>query len=292
MYQQQLLAPAKINLFTELSQKRSDGYHEIETVMVPISIFDELRIVSRDDGILKLSIFNRLANHETNHIPADETNLVYRAIRQLQLASGTRKGANIELVKRIPVKAGLGGGSSDAASALLATNRLWGLDFEFDRLHDIASQLGSDVPFFLHGGAKLCLGRGEKLSPVGKMTRLWLVVAKPFFGFSTPEVYRYVTIPTDPKRSHDTLTAWKTGKIEKLGRSLFNQLQIAAQRLSPLVNKTNEYVRKLPGCVGTLLSGSGSSFFGIFRRYLDTLRAAKLLRGTRVFESVFCCHSM
>ena len=147
--------------------------------------------------------------------------------------------ANIHLTKRIPVQAGLGGGSSDAAAALIAANQAWNLDLAPNQLQEIAADIGSDVPFFLQRGAKICLGRGELLKPLGPMTRLWLVVVKPNFGLSTPKVYEKTVIPKNPRRSDDLVCAWKTAKINKLGHCLFNQLQNAAQKLSPDI-KTDE----------------------------------------------------
>ena len=285
-------APAKINLFVELTKKRPDGYHEIETVMTPVSIFDELRFTPRSDQSIKFELVNTLADNSQNAVPENENNLVVAAIERLRADLNLSLGADIRLTKRIPVQAGLGGGSSDAAAALLAANRAWDLNLSPRYLHDIAASLGSDVPFFLERGAKICHGRGELLKPLGPMTRLWLVVVKPTFGLSTPKVYEKVTIPAKPRQSANLLRAWKTAKINKLGQSLFNQLQIAAQKLSPDIKQTNDKLSHLPNCVSALLSGSGSSFFALFRKKIDAMRAENLLRGLRVFESVFCCQTI
>ncbi|MFN0056654.1 MAG: 4-(cytidine 5'-diphospho)-2-C-methyl-D-erythritol kinase, partial [Planctomycetales bacterium] len=159
-------APAKLNLFLKVLGKREDGYHELETLMVSVGLYDTLQLKADPSGKIEL------ACHDAGTLPpgalprelppADGTNLVVRAAQLLRQVTGTQQGARLELIKRIPMAAGLAGGSSDAAAALIGLNRLWRLDLTGRELHELAAQLGSDVPFFLcPTPAAICRGRGE-----------------------------------------------------------------------------------------------------------------------------------
>ncbi|MHC4593294.1 MAG: 4-(cytidine 5'-diphospho)-2-C-methyl-D-erythritol kinase, partial [Planctomycetota bacterium] len=152
-------APSKINLYLEVLGQRPDGFHEIRTVMQAVSLCDELSFSARSDGQVVLSC-------SSPDLPLDDRNLIVRAARLLKGRYGTERGASVELHKRIPVGGGLGGGSADCAVTLLALNRLWGLGAPLDELAETATELGSDVPFFLWGGTALCEGRGERVSPL------------------------------------------------------------------------------------------------------------------------------
>ena len=165
-----LLAPAKINLSLEVIGKRDDGYHEVRTVLQAIDLADELDFEDADDLTLRVE--------PEGAVPVNE-NLVLRAGRVLREAAGEPRGAAITLRKRIPVAAGLGGGSGGAASALLGLCRLWGLDFPESRLRELAVSLGSDVPFFLRGGTALATGRGETLEPLPMPAERFLVIVVP-----------------------------------------------------------------------------------------------------------------
>jgi 4-diphosphocytidyl-2-C-methyl-D-erythritol kinase len=178
-----LEAAAKINLALEVLGKRPDGYHEIATVMQTVDLSDRLAL--EDAEVLELSA-------SAPDIPTDETNLALRAARALRDAAGIERGARITLDKRIPVAAGLGGGSTDAAATLVGLNRLWGLRWPVARLGEVAVTLGMDVPFFLRGGAALGTGRGERLEPLAGGA-LALVLVHPRVGANTAEIYGGVT---------------------------------------------------------------------------------------------------
>ena len=162
-------APAKVNLTLEVLGKRSDGYHEIASVMQVISLFDTLSFSPSDE----IKVLAEIKDLET------QDNLVYRAAMLLRETSGMSSGAEIRLDKQIPLAAGLGGGSSDAAATLLGLARLWGLELGEEELKVLAAQLGSDVPFFVTGGTALVEGRGERVSNVKTPLTLWLVLAFP-----------------------------------------------------------------------------------------------------------------
>ncbi len=185
-------APAKVNLFLEVLAKRSDGYHALETLMVTAGLFDTLVLRNTAAGEVALTCSNPA-------LSAGEDNLVVRAIRLLQQRTGCTRGCRMRLVKRIPMAAGLGGGSTDAAAALAGLNRLWQLGLDNDALAQLGGELGSDVPFFFHGPAGWCTSRGEIVTPVPVGGRFDLVLLCPAFGLSTAEVYRHVSVPGQPE---------------------------------------------------------------------------------------------
>ena len=176
---QRLSAPAKVNLTFEALGRRADGYHEVRTVLHAISLADEIAFAPADDLILAMEPPEEGAFSSAAAAPAGEDNLVLRAARLLRREAGVKAGAAIRLRKRIPVAAGLGGGSSDAATALRGLRRLWGLDLDADALRELAAQLGSDVPFFVTGGAALAEGRGERLTPLPPAQGGVVVMAPP-----------------------------------------------------------------------------------------------------------------
>jgi 4-diphosphocytidyl-2-C-methyl-D-erythritol kinase len=175
----ELPAPAKVNLFLHVVGRRADGYHLLQWVFVPIDWADTLHIERRADGTLQ--------RHDlSTPLPADD--LCLRAARALQQASGSAWGADIHIDKRVPAGAGLGGGSSDAATTLLALNRLWGLNWPRDRLAAIGLTLGADVPFFVHGQPAFVEGVGERVTPLA-LPRLWLAVVKPAASLGTAQIF-------------------------------------------------------------------------------------------------------
>jgi 4-diphosphocytidyl-2-C-methyl-D-erythritol kinase len=267
----EVLAPAKLNLFLEVHGRRSDGYHEIESVMVAVSLCDAL--VFEDDPSGEISL-----RCDEPALPAGIDNLVVKAAVRLKAAASCRRGVRILLSKRIPAQAGLGGGSSDAAATLMALDRLWGLNTPRDRLDALAAELGSDVPFFLHGPAAVCRGRGEKVESVDLKANYHFVLVCPPVGMSTVEVYRHV-VPTDRRRMvGPVLEALAHGSPADLGRSLFNRLQPIVQSLRPELTRVRDALVSLgPLLDGTSMSGSGSAYYGLCRDSTAAQRAAEIL---------------
>jgi len=261
-------APAKVNLFLELVRKRDDGYHDIATLMATVNLYDTLEIQARSNRDIQLKC-------TAPGIPTGPTNLVVRAAMELQSATGTPLGASIHLTKRIPHEAGLGGGSSDAAATLAALNALWKLNLTRRELEPIAAKIGSDVPFFLYGGAAWCTGRGEIVEPLPEPELLHLVLVKPAVGLSTAEVYRNVQLPEVPQTGEAIRTAFQQGKGNSaaIAGQLFNRLQSSAFGLQPLVATLYEQLNTC-GPLGGLLSGSGSSLFALCRDRQDARRVA------------------
>jgi 4-diphosphocytidyl-2-C-methyl-D-erythritol kinase len=254
-------APAKLNLFLHVVGKRADGMHLIDSLMVLIDWCDTLHVSARTDGALH-------RHDATMALPADD--LCLRAARALQSASGTSAGADITVEKRIPAGAGLGGGSSDAASTLLALNRLWRLDWTLDRLLPLAATLGADVPFFLAGTSAFVGGIGERLRPV-EVAPAWFAVLKPEASLATRDVFTSRRLAehvgaarisgfseAPPGTDAEPGELWDSGPrlAEGFGR---NDLQAAAEDLCPDVRHAAAALQRTYG--NSRMTGSGSAVF-------------------------------
>jgi len=268
-------APAKVNLSLEVLGTRPDGFHDIRTVMQAVSVCDEMRFRSRDDGQVRLTC-------SEPGLPTDDRNLVLRAALTLQERLGVRVGVDVDLVKRIPVGGGLGGGSSDCAVTMLALRKLWGLDVDVHRLADIGGELGSDVPFFFWGGTARCEGRGERIEPIECARTFHYVLVTPPCPVSTAAVYAVAGsgLTTGSHASENVGRAVKEGNVGLLGASLQNGLQDATLSLHPELRKLWRKLEDLrAGCNarGMLLSGSGSSVLMLCDGAGEAQRAARFL---------------
>ncbi len=264
-----LRAPAKVNLFLEIAARRPDGYHELRTLLVAVSLFDALTFAPAR-GTIRLSCTDP-------KLGTGPENLIVRAAETLRRHTGTTAGAAIGLTKRIPVAAGLGGGSSDAATALIGLNRLWKLGLGRDELTGLAATLGSDVAFFLRPPAAWCTGRGEDVTPVLMESRLHLVLACPPFGLSTADVYGRVAVPAKPASGAAMKNAVRAGDVEAIGRRLHNRLQEPAVALrSELTDWLGQLAAQRP--LGQMVSGSGSTVFALARDAADARRIAAAVR--------------
>ena len=274
--------PAKTNLFLEILGKRLDGYHELVTVIAAVDLYDELSLTKRGDdrltfdAVLPACASSAIARGLCG-TPADESNLVIKALRRLRKAIGSQAGADVRLVKRIPAAAGLGGGSSDAAASLVAANAAWEVGLSRDALAEIAAEVGSDVPSFLHGDLSICTGRGEKCRTLKRRTTWTAVFARPALDSPTASVYSQLEIPSAPLDAYEFLTARASGDAP-LG--LFNRLEQAALSLRPELRDVLASLRR-EGAGRVLLSGSGSCCFGLFNAPRVAGRAASRLRNRR-----------
>ena len=251
-----LKAPAKINLFLEILGKRDDGYHEIETVMQEIDLVDSLQFEEIQKGIrLKCS---------DKDIPSDENNLVCKAANLILNECGIKKGVLISLEKNIPVGAGLGGGSSDAAATLKALNLLWKIGLNDAELMEFAAKLGSDIPFFIKGKTSLCSGRGEKITPIEVEREMNYLVIYPHINISTTTIYRNLKIDLTKKRKDVSffLNALKHPKIADISKLLFNRLEEVIFTTYPDLLDVKSVLNHYGFC-GLSISGSGSAFFGL-----------------------------
>jgi len=264
-----LLAPAKVNLFLEVLGKRPDGYHDLATLMVAVSLYDRLDFQGDDAGRLTLIC-------DDVHLSCGSDNLVLRAAERLRRHVNQSLGARIHLEKRIPMQAGLAGGSSDAATTLKGLNELWGLSLPDEELARLGSEVGSDVPFFFAPGAAWCTGRGEKVEPLTPSRPLDFVLASPGVGLSTAEVFRRVRLPEQPVDGSGLRRAIERGDVEEIGRRLHNRLQAPAEELAPAVRDVYERLRAT-NPAGCLMTGSGSTVFALCRDRAEAIRVARQL---------------
>jgi 4-diphosphocytidyl-2-C-methyl-D-erythritol kinase len=253
-----LSAAAKVNLALEVLGRRPDGYHEIATVLQAVDLSD--RLVLEEADVFELA-------SSAPDVPTDGTNLALRAAMALGDASGASRGARITLDKRIPVAAGLGGGSTDAAAVLAGLNRLWGLRWPVARLAEVAVTLGMDVPFFLRGGAALATGRGERLEPLAAGA-LALVLVHPGVGASTAEIYGGVTpaMYSDGGRARAMVAALRSRRPARVAAGLVNGLGPVAVARCPDVARMQAALLAA-GALGAAMSGSGLTVFGVARSF-------------------------
>lgn len=252
-----VLSPAKINWTLRVITRRADGYHEIESLVSPITLYDELTLTGRAGSELELSC-------EHPAVPRDESNLIKRAARKLSELSGCTLGATCRLVKRIPPGGGLGGGSSNAAATLVGLNRLWSLNWPVERLHPIAAEIGSDVPLFLAPGSAIIRGRGERLQQTAVAWRGWLVLLLPPFAISTAAVYKaWGSIQAAPNL--EELQPVSDLDAVVLMRRTFNMLEAPAISIEPRIGALLRSAEALAGRP-VRMSGSGSTVFTAFNR--------------------------
>ena len=277
---------AKINLSLRVLGRRADGYHEIRTVFQTITLQDRLTFRPLDTDRLELSC-------DAPDIPADETNLVHRAAVALRDHFKVRRGARVQVEKRIPAGGGLGGGSSNAAVTLVALSRLWGIGADAEELAAVAAGLGSDVPFFLTGGTALGTGRGERVRPLADAPHAHLLVVSPPVKVSTAEAYKSLNAPALTKNEAAVnFYVSRAGEEFRgsLRESLANDFEPAVFRRFPEIERARDALLRA-GAQGALLSGSGSSVFGIFDSRERAARAEGILRGAKVGR-VFACETL
>jgi 4-diphosphocytidyl-2-C-methyl-D-erythritol kinase len=266
-------APAKINLSLDVLGKRPDGYHEVEMVMTTVDLADRLEIeeLPRDEIVI---------SSQNGHIPLDEKNLAYQAARLVKERCGIARGVRIRLEKRIPIAAGLAGGSSDAAAVLRGLNRLWGLGLGTDELCALGEAIGSDVPFCVAGGTAVARGRGERLEPIPPPPRCWVVLAKPPIHVSTADIYGRLDLSAIGERpdTQRMIAAIQSGDFAAMCRSLGNVLQEVTMRLHPEVRRIRDLMLRL-GADGALMSGSGPTVFALVGRQSKAAAISSGLRG-------------
>lgn len=273
-----LRANGKVNLWLRILGRRADGYHEIETVFHGIDISDDIVVTATgsDSIVVEMS----LPHGFKGGVVAPEANLAYLAASRLQAQAGVRRGAHIAITKGIPIGAGLGGGSADAAGALIALNELWGAGLDARGLRVVAQDIGSDVPFLLSGGTAIGTGRGEVVSTMESGGSLWLVLGISAVPLSTAEVYGRWShaeriSPADVAAMVQAVGAGDTGRIAGL---LHNDLERPACELRPgLVDAVSAMLEA--GALGARVSGSGPTIFGVAQDHAHAESIAGALAG-------------
>ena len=254
-------SPCKVNLLLNILGKRADGFHELETVMLPIGIYDEMSFARAGSG-LQLT-----CSHP--ELPADSKNLVHRAATSFLAAANITDGVRIHLQKNLPLAGGIGGGSANAAVTFSALNELFGSPLPLEKLHELAAALGSDVPFFLYDRPALATGRGEQVQPLeifpALRGRAFLLV-HPGFGISTPWSYQTLARFPEALNGHagraQRLISLLQGDLKTAAKEFYNSLEAPAFFKFPVLQLYQEFLRE-NGAIGSLMSGSGSTTFAI-----------------------------
>ena len=252
-----ILSPAKINLTLEILGKRPDGFHELATWMLPVGLYDALEIEPASHSSFAC---------DAPELKGDHSNLIIRAAQLFNKAASIDTAYEICLQKRIPIGAGLGGGSSNAAATLRLLNELHNSPFGMPQLEELAAKLGSDVAFFIYGSSAWCTGRGERIEPRAFPDGLWICLFKPGFGVSTSGAYRaYSALAPERKRGSETETRW--------GR-LCNDLETAVLPKYLFLGVLKDWLTQQSETLFALMSGSGSAIFAIVQNQSDgeTLR--------------------
>jgi 4-diphosphocytidyl-2-C-methyl-D-erythritol kinase len=279
-------APAKLNLFLEVLGKRPDGFHELETLMTTVGLYDTLTFSEEPARAVRLSCRFTDPADEGGLPPDPQQNLVVRAAQLLRQSAGINRGVHIELTKRIPLAAGLAGGSTDAAATLAGLNLFWNAGLSAADLQTLAAQLGSDIPFFLHStSTAICRGRGERIEPLSLPNTFHFVIVRPASGLATALVFKNCRPAETPVRAAPLVAALRQGDSARCARLLHNRLQPPAESLNADVVRLRQEFEQLP-VLGHLMSGSGTSYFGLCssRRHASAVAARlRARRAGRVF---------
>jgi 4-diphosphocytidyl-2-C-methyl-D-erythritol kinase len=262
-----ITSPAKINLILKVLRRREDGYHDIASLMQKVSLADEMEFSPRREGIALAC--------PGSHLPTGEGNLVVRAARALFAEAGFADGVEITLRKRIPTAAGLGGGSSNAATTLTVLNDLFQFGFDRERLIRIGARLGADVPFFLYDSTAWAFGIGEILEPAEPPPGMWLVLVNPGFEVPTKWVYQSLNLPLTKTPLKYSIPSFSG--IRELAAALSNDLEKVTVARYPVLEELKGFLLR-QGALGSLMSGSGPTVFGLFENEPDAIQAEGALR--------------
>ena len=270
-----LNAPGKINLYLEITGDRPDGFHSVVMVLQSVALSDRVALKLRRDGI-RLS-----CSHP--QVPEDSTNLAYKAAELLKQRCNRKGGVEIAIEKHIPVGAGMAGGSTDAAAGLVGLNQLWDLGLEESELQELAAELGSDVPFCVHGGTMLAIGRGEKLSPLPDLHPVAVVLGKPR-DLSVATAWAYQNYRERPNRQRGPisplLSAIAHQNLREIGQNLYNDLESVVLPMHPQVDGLVTAICQTEGTLGGMMSGSGPTVFGLFASHEEATVAKQTLEST------------
>lgn len=267
----------KINLGLDVLRRREDGYHEVRMIMQTVGLYDVLTMKKRKDDQIKMTC-------NLSFLPTDERNLVYKAVKLMKDKYHIKDGVGIDLSKRIPVAAGMAGGSSNCAAALKGMNELFDLGLTIDELCEIGVTLGADVPYCIWGGTALSEGIGEKLSRVDAMPDCYILIAKPGISVSTAFVYQNLDLPglTSHPDIDGMLECLKEKDLGGICNRLENVLETVTIKEYPIIEKVKKHLMD-QGAMGALMSGSGPTIFAIFQ---DKKTADKALESLHSIEDI------
>lgn len=264
-------APAKINLTLDVLHKRPDNYHEIEMIMTTVDLSDRIGLMGTAKGIHIQSA--------DRFVPNDSRNLAYQAAQLIKDTYNIKTGVIISLDKKIPVAAGLAGGSSDAAATLKGLNKLWQLNLSLDELAELGAKIGSDVSFCVYGGTALAKGRGEIIQQLPPPPNCWVILAKPTIGVSTADVYGAFDVrKAQHPNTQAMIQALEEGDYDAMCANLGNALESVTLNMYPEVEQIKEQMKKF-GADAVLMSGSGPTVFGLVHQEARVPRIYNGLRG-------------
>ena len=277
----QLKAYAKINLGLDVVRRREDGYHEVRMVMQTVQLYDKLtlNVLEEDDIRIKTNV---------DFLPIDESNLVYKAIKMLKDKYNIKQGMEIDLFKCIPVAAGMAGGSTDCAAALVGASRLFGLNLSNQDLMELGVKLGADVPYCIMRGTALSEGIGEVLTQLSPMPECFILIAKPPISVSTKFVYEHLDIAGVQKHPDidGMVQAIKEGSLAGITERMENVLETVTIPAYPVIEEIKN-VMKEQGAMNALMSGSGPTVFGIFESEEAAQQAKKQIRKQKLANQVY-----
>ncbi|QUI21393.1 4-(cytidine 5'-diphospho)-2-C-methyl-D-erythritol kinase [Vallitalea pronyensis] len=280
-------ARAKINISLDVLRRRDDGYHDVKMIMQTVNLYDKINLKKIKSDQIKL---------QTNlpFLPVDKRNLVYKVVQYIKEEYAIETGVFIDLFKVIPVAAGLAGGSSDAAATIIAMNKLFDLDMTMDKMMEIGTKFGADIPYCLMRGTALSEGIGEKLTPLKSFPKAYVVIAKPNISVSTAFVYNNLDV-TNIKERPDTeaiIQGIEAGDLHGICRALGNVLETVTMKEYPVIERIKTFMIN-NGAIGALMSGSGPSVYGLcddkqkayhLAHQLKVKNMAKFIYTTTIFN--------
>lgn len=276
----QMKAYAKINLGLDVVGILENGYHEVKMVMQTVGIYDELSFERAESGIVVTT--------DSGELPTDENNLIYKAAKLMFDTYGIREGIRIHLQKNIPIAAGMAGGSTDAAATMKGINRLFDLGCSLRELMELGVQIGADVPYCIMGGTALAEGIGEKLTALAPAPECFLVVAKPDINVSTKYVYEHLDAEGVEKHPDidGMVKAIAEGSLQGILDRMGNVLENVTVKAHPIIDIIKDRMREL-GAVGSMMSGSGPTVFGIFLEEAKARDAYRQIKEEQLAKQVF-----
>lgn len=274
-------AMAKINLGLDVLRRRENGYHDVKMIMQTVNIYDTLDFVKLQDSKI-------VVKTDTMELPTDENNLIYKAAKLLFDRCGVKEGVEITLTKRIPIAAGMAGGSTDAAAALVGINTLFDLNLSMDDLKEIGVKIGADVPYCIEGGTALSEGIGEILTKLPDAPECFVVVAKPEISVSTKYVYE--NLHANELKEHPDIDgmveAIREGNLDGVCKRMENVLETVTETKYPVISELKQLLKEA-GAENSLMSGSGPTVFAIFKEEEPAKKALELVKNSGLAKQSF-----
>ncbi|MUK88077.1 4-(cytidine 5'-diphospho)-2-C-methyl-D-erythritol kinase [Ornithinibacillus sp. L9] len=265
-------APAKINLSLDVIGKRMDGFHEVEMIMATIDLADRVELNSLNEDRIEVSLWSR-------YVPNDERNLAYKAAKIFKKEYGIKKGVHIKIEKNIPVSAGLGGGSSNAAAVLRGLNKLWDVGVPLEELALLGLKIDADVPFCILGKTAIARGKGEILKRLPAPPSCWVILAKPNIGVSTKSILQRVNVDAiSHPNTNEIIKGLYEGDFQHICKHIGNSLECITMSLYPEVKRIKEKMINA-GAEGVLMSGSGPTVYGLVKHHNKAQRIYNSMKG-------------